>query len=389
VLMVAEIALSVMLVAGAGWLVRSFANLRTVDPGFTAANRFFFDVSFTGPKYPNSPAVTAAADDLLDRVRNLGGVDAAGATANIPLRLTPQNSLFVQIEGQPFDPRNPFGSRQRIVGPGFFDAMGVKLIAGRDFTRADRGGSTPVAIVNRSFAKKYLPNRDPLGVSFMWGYPTIDPQTKTLIVGVVEDVRQKALTDAPEPSFYSSDGQFPARRRTVVVHSTRSDIGSLQGAIRAEVGKIDPQIAVDFTSVSDYLMESLLRQQLGMRLMLIFGAAALALAAVGIYGVIAYAASQRQGEVATRLALGATQGAVFWLVLRQGRLLALIGTGIGLIGSYLAGRVLSAGLFEVRASDPAILMLATVTVMVIALVATMIPALRVARVDPARVLRPE
>jgi len=388
-LMVAEIALSVMLVAGAGWLVRSFANLQTVDPGFSTANRFFFDVSFAGPKYPNGPAVVAASDDLIDRVRRLNGIDAAGATANIPLRLTPQSSLFVEIAGRPFDPRNPLGSRQRVVGPGFFAAMGVKLIAGRDFTRADRAGTVAVAIVNRSFATRYLPDRDPLGVSFTWGYPTIDPQRKTLIVGVVDDVRQKALTEAPEPSFYSPDGQFPVRRRTIVVHATRPDISSLQSAIRAEVTKIDPQIAVDFTSVSDYVMESLLRQQLGMRLMLIFGATALVLAAVGIYGVIAYATSQRLGEVATRLALGATQGTVFWLVLRQGRVLAIVGAGIGLVGSYLGGRLLSAGLFEVRAEDPAILIMATAIVAAIALVATTIPALRASRLDPARVLRPE
>ena len=126
-----------------------------------------------------------------------------------------------------------------------------------------------------------------------------------------------------------------------------------------------------------------------MRLMLIFGATALVLAAVGIYGVIAYATSQRQGEVATRLALGATQGTVFWLVLRQGRVLAIVGAGIGLVGSYLGGRLLSAGLFEVRAEDPAILIMATAIVAAIALVATTIPALRASRLDPARVLRPE
>jgi ABC-type antimicrobial peptide transport system permease subunit len=175
----------------------------------------------------------------------------------------------------------------------------------------------------------------------------------------------------------------------MVVHAPSGDSAALRSAIRDEVRKLDPQIPVDIERVSDIVGSTLTRQELGMTLMLVFAVAAIVLAAVGIYGVIAYGAAQRQKEVAIRLALGATQGNVFWLVLKQGRTLALAGATIGLIVAYLSGRVVSSWLYEVRASDPMILGAATFLVIGIALVATLIPAYRAARLDPARVLRPE
>jgi ABC-type antimicrobial peptide transport system permease subunit len=175
----------------------------------------------------------------------------------------------------------------------------------------------------------------------------------------------------------------------MVVHANVPDMTSLQTAIRAEVAKSDPQVAVSFMPVSELLGNTLQRQELGMTLMLVFGAAALALAAVGIYGVIAYATSQRGGEVATRLALGATQGNVFWLMLRQGRTLTLLGAAIGLAAAYAAGRFVASQLYEVRASDPVILAAATLVVAAIAIVATIIPAVRASWISPSRVFRAE
>lgn len=389
VLMVAEIALSVMLVAGAGWLVRSFANLQTVDAGFKTDGRVVFDVNFNAPKYPDPPSVDAAAQDLLTRLRHQPGVVAAATTGAYPLRLQLESSLLLQIKGEAFNAQNPLGSRQRIVSPGFFDTMGTKLLAGRDFTDADVRGSQSVAIVNKAFVQKNLKGRDPIGVHFMSGYPDVNPNSETEIVGVVDDVRQKTLSDAPEPSFYTSDRQLPARRRTVVLHASVADPMSLQSMIRTEVAKTDPQVAVNVVLANEIAGNTLQRQELGMMLMLVFGGAALLLAAVGIYGVIAFAASQRTGEVATRLALGASPASVFFLVLRQGRTLALLGAAIGLTSAYLAGRVVASKLYEVRASDPQILVGATLVVSLIAIAATAIPALRSSRVDPSKVLRPE
>ena len=388
-LMVAEVALCVTLVAGAGWLIRSFANLRAVDAGFVADGRLFFDVGFNGPKYPNPPAVDAAWQELVGRLEQIPGVTAVGMTSSLPLRLQPEASLLLQFKGEPFDANNPMGSRQRLASPGFFDAMGTRILAGRDFSDDDRQGTTPVVLVNATFAQRYLKDRNPIGVRFMSGYPDIRPETEVEIIGVVDDIRQKSLSEAAEPAFYSTDRQFIARRRTVVVNTSVADPMTLQGPIRAEVAKSDPQIAVNVALVSELMGNTLQRQELGMTLMLVFGAAALALAAVGIYGVIAYATSQRGGEVATRLALGATQTNVFWLMVRQGRTLTLLGAVIGLAAAYAAGRFVASRLYEVRAGDPVILVAAAVVVAAIAIVATVIPAVRAAMISPSRVFRAE
>ena len=193
----------------------------------------------------------------------------------------------------------------------------------------------------------------------------------------------------PEPAYYTSHTQFSPRRQTIVVHASGRDSSGLRAAIRDETHKLDPQIAVEIERASDIVDSTLSRQRLGMTLMLWFGIAAVALAAVGIYGVIAYSAAERRNEVAVRLALGATPRNVFSLVLRQGRTMALIGVAIGLVAAYYAGRIVSSQLYEVSASDPMILGGATVLVLGIALVATVIPAYRSSRLDPSRVLRLE
>jgi putative ABC transport system permease protein len=384
---VTQIALSVTLVAGAGWLVRSFDNLRAVDPGFAPEGRLLFDITAMGPRFPDNVSVSAAFNDLLDRLRALPGVNAAGSTFNVPLRAGPENALLVHFEGDA-DPARTFNTRQRIASPGFFKAMGVRLLAGRDFGPDDRQGSPLVAIVNRSFARMYLGDRDPLTVRFTAGYPNINPKNIWTVIGVVDDVRQRSLSIAPEPAYYTSSGQGTPRRQAFVVHTSDGDSAPLRSAIRELAHQLDPQIAVDIERASDMVAAGLSRQRLGMTLMLGFGLAAIALAAVGIYGVIAYGAAERRSELAIRLALGATPGQIFWLTLKQGRTLAAIGATLGLLAAYGSGRLISSWLYEVRASDPAILAAAATIVAGIALLATMVPAYRAAHLDPAKVLRP-
>ena len=389
-LTIAEIALAVALVAGAGWLVRSFERLWATDPGFVAEGRLVADVSLQGRRYNNGDLLRAASRDLLTRVRGVSGVESAGATSDLPLSGLQDNSLYVQVQGDAFDPAHPLSCRQRSASPGFFEAMGVKLVAGRDFTTDDQTTSGPVAIVNRAFVQQYLHGRDPLRSRFLSGYPTIDPaQTPAAIVGVVEDVRQKSLTTAGDPAYYNVEEQAPFRRLWIIMHARAADLQTVQQSVREAIRTFDPAIAVQFQLAPELVASTLQRQQVGMTLMLMFGAAAVLLAAVGIYGVIAYAATERRNEVATRLALGATPGNVFFLVLRQGRLLAGAGAIIGLALAYAGGRAVSSQLYAVQASDPLILSLAGGLVLAIALLATTIPAIRAARIDPARVLRPE
>jgi predicted permease len=384
---VAEVALAIMLVAGAGWLVRGFANLRNTDAGFVTDKRLLFDVSFLGPKYQTPDAVRQAQLDLVSAVRSVRGVAGVGLVSAYPMRGVLENSLLAQFHGQPFDAANPPGTRQRFVSPGLFAAMGTPIIKGRDFGTGDLPTTIPVAIVNQVFVDRYLKGRDPIGVQFSAGYPDPDPRNEVTVVGVIGDVRQKSLADPAEPTFYMSVTQLPLRRLTAVVSLSQSDAVAVERAIRTEVRKINPTMAIDFELASDLVGGTLRRQELGMTLMLIFGGIAIVLAAVGIYGVVSYAGSLRRDEMATRLALGASPRSVFLLVMRQGVTLGLVGGAIGVALAYFSGQVISNRLYAIRASDPLILAIAALLITLITFLATTIPAARAARLNPANALQ--
>jgi predicted permease len=384
---VAEVALAIMLVAGAGWLVRGFANLRNTDAGFVTDKRLLFDVSFLGPRYQTPAAVSQAHVDLVTAVRNVRGVAGAGLVSAYPMRGTLESSLLAKFHGEPFDAANAPGTRQRVASAGLFAAMGTAIIKGRDFGTGDLPTTIPVAIVNRVFVDHYLRGRDPIGVQFSAGYPAPDPKNEVTIVGVIDDVRQKSLAEPAEPAFYIPTTQAPIRRATAVVSMSQSDAGAVERAIRAEVRKLNPTMALDFQLASDLVGGTLRRQELGMTLMLVFGGIAVALAAVGIYGVVSYAGSLRRDEMATRLALGASPRSVFLLVMRQGVMLGLFGAGIGVGLAYFSGQLISNRVYAIRASDPMILAIATLLITAITLLATTIPAARAARLNPADALQ--
>jgi predicted permease len=387
---VAEVALAIMLVAGAGWLVRGFANLRGTNAGFATDKRLVFDATFTGQRYPNFNALLQAQVDLVAAVQGVRGVTGAGLVSAYPMSGRPENSLVAQFHGQPFDASNPPGTRQRSAGPGLFAAMGTRILAGRDFGTADIQTSAPVAIVNKTFVDRYLKGRDPIGAQFSAGYPAPDPKNEVTVVGVVDDVRQKSLAEAAEPSYYTPLTQFGARRVTVVVSMSQSDAataGAVERAIRTELRKFNPTMAIDFQSASEIVGATLRRQELGMTLMLVFGGIAIVLAAVGIYGVVSYAGFLRRDEMATRLALGATPGSVFVLVMRQGATLGLLGAATGLSLAYVSGKVVSNRVYSINASDPLILTFATLLIIAITVCVTIVPALRAARVSPTSALR--
>jgi ABC-type antimicrobial peptide transport system permease subunit len=287
------------------------------------------------------------------------------------------------------DPQHPIVARQRFVSAGFFDASGIDVLQGRDVNADDRPDTPRVVVVNRTFAEKYLKDRDPIGARISFGYPNINPNSESTVVGIVENVRQKTLIDVAEPAYYSPITQNGVGRLAIVIHTMSRDTATVQSAVHEVMKRFDPQLAVDFLPVQEILSSTLRRQELGMTLMLLFGAVAVLLAAVGIYGVVAYATAERRSEVATRLALGASQMSVFGLILRQGCILAALGTGIGLGIAYLGGRIISNRIYAVSAYDPLILGGAVLIVIVIAVAATTIPAFRASRLDPARALRAE
>jgi putative ABC transport system permease protein len=389
VMTVAEVALALMLVAGAGWLVQSFSRLRATDPGFVAPGRLIVDVRPDPQSVRGGDQTIAWTRSLFDRLRTLPGVASVGSTGSFPLRGQLDSSVMVLFQGQSSERAQNQGARMRLVTPGFFDAMGVPLAGGRDFTADDRQNTEKVAIVNREFVRRYLSGQDPLRTQFAWGYPNIDATSSRAIVGVVGDVRYRSVAEAAEPSFYVPQGQFPFPRQTVVIATRIADASAVATSVRNEIARLEPQLAFDVDTASHVVASTLTRQQLGMTLMLVFGATALVLAAVGIYGVIAYASAQRLGEIATRLALGATPRQVFWLLMRRGQWLAAFGVGIGLAAAYAGGRTVASLVYGIRASDPIVLAAATVVVVLITWIATAIPASRASRTDPVLALRGE
>ncbi len=389
-MIVAEITLAIALVAGAGWLVQSFARLRTTDPGFTPEGRLVVDVRPTRG-FPQPAEGQVWSDEMLRHLRAATGDALVGSASTFPLRTDHDGILNIELDTEAPDPNSVRGGHIRIVTPGFFEAMGIKLLSGRTFTADDRKGTQPVVIVNRAFARRYFPSADPLTGAFAWGYPTVDRKTMSRIVGVVQDVRYKSLAEEAEPTYYLPQAQspFPILRPAVVVATHGRNPDALVSGIRAELKRFDPQLIVAFTTAPQIVAETLSRQELGMTLMLIFGATALALAAIGIYGVIAYAAAQRSGEIATRIALGASGRHVFWLMMSAGQWLALAGLLIGLAVAYAGGRVVASSVYEMRAADPVVLIAACALVAGVTFAATMIPAIRATRLDPVRALRSE
>ena len=387
---VLEIATAVTLLAGAGWLVKSFLNLQNVNPGFKSDGRVVAELQLPFARFPDTGQLAAWSGDLYDRLRRVNGVSGVGATSSFPLRTDRDATPLVQFDGPNVrTDRPPVVSRLRIVSPGFFEAMSIPVVAGRGFTDDDREKTQPVALVNQVLARRYLNGADPLLVQMMFGFPAVSPQTRRPIVGVVGDVRYGSLTAEPEPAFYLVFRQSPLLRQSIVVSTSLADPMTVTGSLRAEIAKLDPQLPVEFEAVPALVASTIGRQRLGRDLMLLFGVLAMVLAAVGIYGVIACTSSHRSGEMATRLALGATPWDIFWLVVSYGRLLIAGGAVIGLGAAYAAGRMASSWLYEVQASDPMILIVALALVLAISLFATVIPARRAAGMDPARALRTE
>jgi putative ABC transport system permease protein len=390
-LVVAEIALAIVLTAGSGWLVQSFARLGAVDPGYTPEGRLVLSVrpgrTFDFRKIDE---VHAWSDDLLQRIRAVPGVALAGSAATFPLQPNRDGTVIIGVQGEVWDPNHPTNAHVRNVSLGFFEAMGVRLVAGRLFTTDDRRDTRPVAIVNETFVRMFLGTRDPLASSFAYGLPAPNPKSMRDIVGVVEDMTYQALGDPPGPAAYIVQAQlFPLVRPTVVATARAGDPVALEAGIRSALASFDPLMMIEFTTADNIMATTLNRQRLGMTLMLIFGALALVLAAIGIYGVIAYASAQRSEELATRIALGATSRRVFRLVMQSGQTLALVGMLIGVAGAYAIGRLVASRVYAMRAADPAILIAAALLVTAVALAATLIPALRASRIDAVRALRAE
>jgi putative ABC transport system permease protein len=402
-LVVAEIALGIALVSGAGWLARSYANLAETDPGFTPDGRLVFEALLTGSLYAPPPQIIEGPDGRLmldpewvptgtprswlegleERLLGTGQVTAVGAATTRPFGIDWDVGYYIASPGEDYDPERQETVQRRGVSPDYFGAMGTPVVMGRALGIGD---GFDAAVVSEEFVRRYLRGRNPLESTFAWGFPSVDFDNVVRIVGVVADVKYTDLAAEPEPNFYQL--AYP-QRANVAVATTLADPMAFVPTLRSAVAELDPSIPIDIRPLQDVHAAQLVRQRLGLMLMITFALVSLGLAAIGIYGVVSHATTQRSKELAMRLALGATPGGLVKLVITQGRGVALVGAVAGLAASYVGGRVVAARLVGVRAVDPLVLSVASVAVLGVALLGYLIPAARAARTQPAVSLRLE
>ena len=389
ILVAAEIALALVLAAAAGLLSHSFVRLMSVDPGFRPSNVLTMQLGVPVARYPDTAKRADFYRHALARVRTLPGVESAGAIQLLPFRQTFLNSriglqLF-RVPGLP-TPRagHELNADFRIITPGYFSAMGIPLHAGRDFDTRDVLSSPRVVVVNEAMVRGHYGGGNAVGKSLQlppWNAPACQ------IVGVVADAKLYGLDQEAEPAVYVPHAQLPSEMMTLVVHST-VEPGPLSAAIRREVLALDPEQPVaDVQPMSAVIGDSTILRRVAMGLIGVFAALALVLATVGTYGLTAYSVSQRTHEIGLRMALGARGVDVMRTIVGRASVVALTGVAIGTAGALGVARVLKSFLFGVGLGDPLILVGVPAALLVIAVVASYIPARRAARVDPMEALR--
>jgi predicted permease len=388
VLVVAETMFAVMLLIGAGLLLKSFAKLQRVNPGFTAENVLTAQIALPASRYPDAAAYRAFWARLLDSARAIPGVVVAASTTNVPFNGNVSSGSY-SIVGRAQGPGEaaPHG-RQEVVGGEYFKAMHIPVLAGRTFNDGDTVDAPRVCIVDEYLAKKYFPTGNAVGQQIQRGGPTNPPFT---IVGVVGTINSMDLGQpvTKERLYYPVTQQAQGRGGGMaLVLKTGLDPQSLVPQVRAAIRAIDPEQPIaDVRTMDQWLSRSLQNRRTNMMLLTVFGAVALVLSAIGIYGVLAFGVAQRVREFGIRQALGADRSSILSLVLTQGLKTAGVGMVLGLAASVALARLLETLLFGVTPRDPAVFGAVTVVLFAVAMAACYIPARRATRVDPMVALR--
>ncbi|HEU5453172.1 MAG TPA: ABC transporter permease [Terriglobales bacterium] len=400
VLVVSEMALALVLLVGAALLIRTFMSLRSVQPGFDRHNVLTMEMSLTGSHFDTTAAVATLVREAEQRVEAIPGVEALATTCSLPLE--PSFGLPFTIEGRPLPPgkRSHGGGNWRTVSTNYFEVFKIALLRGRLFTQRDDGGAQGVVIINKTMADKFWPNADPVGqlLSIGKGVGPEFAEPPRLIVGVVADVKDTGLNRDPGNIMYipvsqMKDGVTALNNRIIpLTFAIRTHVEpfSVREAVERELRSASGGLPVAHVrSMEQVVSESTARSDFNTMLLTVFAAVALLLAAIGIYGVMAYSVQQRRQEIGVRMALGAAPGAVSRMVVGEGMRLALIGVVLGVAGALALTRAISGFLYGVKAWDPVAFSSVSALLAIVALAATYLPARRATLVDPVIALRNE
>ena len=385
VFVVAEVSLALVLLIGAGLMVRSFMRLQSVETGFNAENVLTMRAQLPKKKYPEDHQIVEFFKQAEARIAALPGVQAVGSISYLPLTGLASRDGYKVIGQPPPAPGQEPGVEVRVVTPGYFQAMGIPLLKGRLLNERDVK-ETRVLLINETLAKQAFPNQDPVGKQIEISWDGSGPDE---IVGVVGDIREGALSKEPEPAIYWSNARVTYAGMALVVR-TSGDAVRFGAAVQKEIRAIDPEQPIaDVRTMEQVVSKSIARARFNTLLLAIFAVVALVLASVGLYGVMNYSATQRTHEVGIRMALGATRADIMRLVVGNGMLLTLIGIGIGIVASMGLTRVMQSFLFGVGATDAVTFIAVSALLIAVALVANYIPARKATRVNPVIALRYE
>ncbi len=385
VLVAVEVALSLVLLIGAGLMIKSFLRLQQMNLGFNPDHLLAVDLSLSSSRYPEDRQQAAFFQEALERLQSLTGVKSAGASTGLPLTLNISGSDF-RIEGRP----EPEAGKEMIintrsVSPGYFRTLAITLIRGRDFSDRDNNDAPKAAIINNDLARIYFPNEDPIGKRITFD----DGGSWISIVGIIADVKQLGLDSSAHPEVYFPYLQVAAPSMSLVVRTSSNPL-SLAAAVKNQIQIIDKDLPIDDPKTMQQLLaESISGRRFNMLLLTVFAVVALVLAVVGIYGVMSYTVTQRTHEIGIRVAIGAQSRDVFRMVIGRGMMLAMIGIAFGLVGAFGLTRLMTTMLFGVEPTDPATFVGIAVLLTSVALVACYIPARRATKVDPLVALRYE
>jgi putative ABC transport system permease protein len=385
-LIVSEVALSLVLLVGAGLLVKSFIKLRNTDPGFNTENLLTASISLPSEQYSKDEKITQFYQQTVERASHLPGVESAAAITPLPLGDDAMTITFNLKDEPPPKPGESPISAARIITPDYFRTMGIPVRVGRAFNDADRTDGAKVVIINESLARKYFAGVDPLGKVLHLGLNDLDSE----IVGVVSDVHHQSFDKEPGPEFYVPSTQVAFGDMSLVVRTKTSDPSSLASSLRGVVQSVDKDIPLfKVQTMRSLVGHSMARQRFSMTLIAAFAGLALALAMVGIFSVMSFLVAQRTHEIGIRMALGAQQRDILRMVVFHAMGLALAGIVIGLFASFALTREMSMLLYAVSATDPVIFGGIALLLSFVALLACLVPARRATKVDPMIALRYE